>query len=106
MHFYENPWHIDFALFRLQQDLMNQKWLTTKPKKQFGPKRVPYNNKSHLIAEYRIIWAQWFILGGVLAWPLATRVGKWAQTTPGGVAVTPMPRYCDEWPNINATRTT
>ena len=85
---------------------MKQKWFSTKPKKQFGPKRVAYNNKNHLTMEYRFVWIQWFALGGALAWPLATRVGKWAQTTPGGVALTPNPRYCDEWPNIHATKTT
>lgn len=56
--------------------------------------------------EYRVIWAQWFVLGGVLAWPLATRVGRWAQRTPGGAAVTPIQRYIDEYPNVEISRTT
>ena len=85
---------------------MKQKWFTTKPKKQYGPKRVAYNNRNHLIVEYRIIWAQWFVLGGVLGWPLATRLGRWAQTSQGGVPAVPMPRFVDENPNIHATRTT
>lgn len=52
------------------------------------------------------MWAQWFVLGGALAWPIATRVGRWAQTTQGGVVCVPNPRYVDEWPNIHATKTT
>ena len=91
---------------RLQQDLRNQPWATLRFRKQFGPKRVPYNNKSQLVAEYRAEWIQWFLMGGLLGWPLGTRVGRWAQTYQGGVPVVPYNRWVEEWPNVDAQRTT
>jgi hypothetical protein len=80
---------------------MNQKWFSMKPKKQFGPKRIPYNNKSKLVMEYRFTWLQWFVLGGALSWPIATRIGKWSQTTSGGVPAVWYPRFVEDHPNVD-----
>ena len=85
---------------------MKQNWAALRFRKQFGPKRVPYNNKSQLVAEYRAEWLQYFLIGAALGWPLGTRVGRWAQTYQGGVPVVPMNRWIEEWPNVEAGRAT
>lgn len=50
-------------------------------------------------------WAQWFLIGGALSWPLAMRFGNWAQTYQSGVGVVPYNRWVEEWPVVEATRT-
>ena len=48
-------------------------------------------------------WCGWFLVGGVLSWPLATRVGKFFQSTWGGVPVVNWARfrdtYIDQYPS-------
>ena len=61
----------------LQEDIKSDKWLTFRPRKlQAGPKRVPYKNYYTLKSEYRMEWAQWFLIGGIAAWPVAVWVGN------------------------------
>jgi len=57
---------------------------------------VPFNNKKKLQRQYNREWAQWFVFGAALGWPLATRLGRWAQTNPGGVPVTPHHRWMED----------
>lgn len=71
-----------------------------------GPKRVPYKNLLELRTEYRIEYAQWFLLGAAVTWPLACLIGKRAMRYQGGVGVVPYQRAVEEWPNGHPTRTT
>jgi hypothetical protein len=69
-----------------------------------GPKRVIYKNLIELKTEYRIEYAQWFLLGAMLTWPIACLIGKRAQRYQGGVGVAPYQRLVEEWPNGHPTR--
>ena len=69
-----------------------------------GPKRVVYKNMLELKVEYRIEYAQWFLLGAFVAWPIACLIGKRATRYQGGVGVAPYQRMVEEWPNGHPTR--
>ena len=86
---------------------MNDKWISMRPRKYMaGPKRIPYKNLLELRTEYRIEYAQWFLLGAAVSWPIACMIGNRAQRYQGGAGVVPYQRAVEEWPNVHATRTT
>lgn len=71
-----------------------------------GPKRVPFKNKQILKGQYRTeYWAN-FLIGATIAYPFAIFMGNRAQRYQGGVPVVPIQRFVDDWPNVQASRTT
>ena len=51
-------------------------------------------------------WAQWFVLGGALGWPLATMLGRRGQRYQGGVPAIPQNRWIEEHHDVRVGKTT
>jgi len=82
-------------------------WVSIRTKKYMaGPKRVAFKNLATLKSQYRLEFSVWFLIGAAAAYPFALFAGRRAQRYQGGVAVVPIQRYVDEWPNVHANRTT
>ena len=71
-----------------------------------GPKRHGFGNLHDLKYTYRQSFFVNFIVGGIMAWPLAIIIGRRATHYQGGVAVVPYKRWIHNHPNCHPNVTT
>jgi len=89
--------YIDF----LAEDLRSDPWLTPRYKKfMAGPKRIPWKNHREIRKQYQFTFFTHWVLGSVLAWPLACIVGRRMKVYQGGVPIVPYQRFIHDFPNL------
>ena len=88
----------------LEDQFWHDSWITLRLHKMMaGPKRWPWKNYREIKNQYQITFMINGIFGGLLTWPLAVWMGRYMQSTVGGIPKVHLPTVIHDWPNAEPT---
>lgn len=65
----------------LAEDMRSDPWVTYRFHKYMaGPKRIPWKNHRAIHRQYQTTFATHWLLGSVIAWPIASIIGRRMKT--------------------------
>ena len=83
----------------LQDDFKSDPWITYRFRKYMaGPKRIPWRNQRQLKRQYQFTFMTNWLMGSVLAWPVAAMIGRRYKVERSGVPVVPVNRWVHDFP--------